>query len=188
MKHPTHPRPPSQGWLLIAIEVAAVAVFAAAWGYSGLAIHLPWWVTVPYILVSILIVEVATQFLDRRYGALPAIEQTSRIATVTGLHRLDEDRPELVTVIVDGRDGDGFDSSIADVIAEDDKAKFAVNTQWNVYIFTATRAKVILAEDHDDILRIGYDLSGVRWDSERSLPPMEPEPGSALLSRKFRAK
>ncbi|MBV7247412.1 hypothetical protein [Streptomyces sp. MW-W600-10] len=124
---------------------------------------------------------------------LPALDRTPRQATVTGRVRFevdpdsDSDMPayDLVDVRIDV-DGVQVDTTIADIVAAESLARFAVGSVWDVYAFEDPAelnndphlTRVILTEAHEDVVRTGYDLGTY-------VLHQEPGPGSDLLLRHF---
>lgn len=123
---------------------------------------------------------------------LPALDRTPRPATVTGYVRFgvdpdsDGDTPayDLVEVRVD-IDGGQVETAIADIVAAESLARFAVGSVWDVYAFedpaelnNAHETRVVLAEAHEDVIRRGYDLG-------THVLHNEPGTGSDLLLRRF---
>ncbi|UPK76528.1 hypothetical protein MU582_07820 [Nocardioidaceae bacterium SCSIO 66511] len=105
--------------------------------------------------------------LIEEFRRLPAIDPVARTARVTGIRRAgsDDDEPDSVRVRVSVPDGD-FDTALADRIHPDDEGRFAVGSYWQVYAFERSRACVLLTEAHDDVLRDGWNLSGLRAGTE----------------------
>ncbi|NEC14173.1 hypothetical protein G3I34_18250 [Streptomyces sp. SID8014] len=123
---------------------------------------------------------------------LPALDRTPRRATVTGRVHFavdpdsDSDVPafDLIEARVD-IDGVQVGTTIADIVAAESLARFAVGSVWDVYAFEDPaelnndhRTRVILTEAHEDVVRTGYDL-GTYVLHQR------PGPGSDLLLRRF---
>ncbi|MEU8625187.1 hypothetical protein [Streptomyces sp. NPDC048669] len=123
---------------------------------------------------------------------LPALDRTPRQATVTGHVHFDvdpdsdSDTPayDLLEVRVD-IDGVQVDTTVADIVAAESLARFAVGSVWDVYAFEDPAelnndhgTRVILAEAHEDVIRSGYDLGTY-------VLHQEPGPGSDLLLRRF---
>ncbi|WP_158786461.1 hypothetical protein [Streptomyces sp. NRRL F-5065] len=120
---------------------------------------------------------------------LPALDRTPQQATVTGHVRFDvdpdsdSDTPayDLIEVRV-GIDGVQADTTIADIVAAESLARFAVGSVWDVYAFEdpaeLNESRVVLAEAHEDVIRCGYDLGTY-------VLHQEPGPGSDLLLRRF---
>ncbi len=120
---------------------------------------------------------------------LPALDRTPRQATVTGHVRFDVDPDsdsdvpahDLIEVRVD-IDGVQVDTTIADIVAAESLARFAVGSVWDVYAFEdpaeLIETRVVLAEAHEDVIRCGYDLGTY-------VLHQEPGPGSDLLLRRF---
>ncbi len=126
------------------------------------------------------------------HKTLPALDRTPRQATVTGRVRFDvdpdsdSDTPayDLIEVRV-GIGGVQVDTTIADIVASESLARFAVGSVWEVYAFEDPAelnhghgTRVLLAEPHEDVIRCGYDL-GLRTLHQES------GPGSDLLRRRF---
>lgn len=121
-------------------------------------------------------------------GHLPPLDPEPRTATVTG-HSTEMWDGEgtmrtNIHVHVDTPDG-GFDSVLADHVADRHQDRFAVGSRWQVRTFTAVTARVFLAEAHDDVLRAGYHLDGVRHPTEHH-QWFRPKPGSPLRRSRFR--
>lgn len=122
-------------------------------------------------------------------GHLPALDPETRTATVTG-HSTevwdggDGSTRTNIHVRVDTPDG-GFDSVLADLVADPHQDRFAVGSQWSVRTFTDSTARVFLAGAHDDVLRSGYHLDGVRHPAEHR-QWFRPKPGSPLRRSRFR--
>ncbi|MEV0784114.1 hypothetical protein AB0I52_14280 [Streptomyces sp. NPDC050423] len=123
---------------------------------------------------------------------LPALDRTPRQATVTGRVRFDvdpgsdSDTPayDLIEVRVD-LDGVQVGTTIADIVAAESLARFAVGSVWDVYALEDPaelnhdhRTRVVLAEPHEDVIRSGYDLGTYALH-------YEPGPGSDLLLLRF---
>ncbi|MFF2651758.1 hypothetical protein [Streptomyces sp. NPDC058045] len=95
---------------------------------------------------------------------LPAIDPVARTARVTGITRHEEE-PDTVRVRVQGRDGE-FLTVLADHIHPDHEHRFAAGSEWQVYVFERSRDRVLLAERHEDALRQGWNLGGLRMADE----------------------
>lgn len=123
---------------------------------------------------------------------LPALDRAPRQATVTGRVRFDVDPDsdsetpayDLIEVRVDVG-GVQVGTTIADIVAPESLARFAVGSVWDVYAFEDPaelnhdhRSRVLLAEPHEDVIRSGYDLGAYTLHQE-------PGPGSDLLRRRF---
>ncbi|MBA0051372.1 hypothetical protein E0L36_10870 [Streptomyces sp. AJS327] len=51
---------------------------------------------------------------------------------------------------------------LADVVAEQELDRFATGTRWRVRVFDGPpRDRVLLAAEHEDVVRIGHDLGTV---------------------------
>lgn len=99
-----------------------------------------------------------------------------------------EDEPELVRVrVADNYGGRHWNSTLADLVPPQEYHRFTIGSQWSVYVFEKSRERVLLTEAHEDVLRAGYDLSGVRHGAERWPDHSGPKPGSPLLWRRFAA-
>lgn len=109
------------------------------------------------------------------FRRLPRLDAVSYSATVTGLHTAtigrDPDGPSgppiphhlLVEFQLEVEPGDAAQRVLlADVIAAQDLGRFSPGTSWQVRIFEKRRGRVLLAADHDDVLRVGRDLDTVR--------------------------
>lgn len=124
-------------------------------------------------------------------GRLPALDPVIRTATVTG-HSTEvwdhADRGERtnIHVRVDTPDG-GFDSILADDVAALSRDRFVVGSQWSVRTFVDITTRVFLAEAHDDVLRSGYHLDGVRHPTEHT-QWFRPRPGSPLRHSRWRKR
>ncbi|MFJ3566866.1 hypothetical protein [Streptomyces diastaticus] len=82
-------------------------------------------------------------------------------------------------------DGVQVGTTIADIVAAESLARFAVGSVWDVYAFEDPaelnndhRTRVILTEAHEDVVRTGYDLGTY-------VLHQGPGPGSDLLLRRF---
>ncbi|MER0241165.1 hypothetical protein AAHZ94_03835 [Streptomyces sp. HSW2009] len=88
---------------------------------------------------------------------------------------------------VDGPSGPAsarrFTTVIADRVHPDHLPRFAVGSRWQVLQFRHSTRRVVLAADHEDVLRTGYDLGGVRLGAETGGGTGY---GSELLARGFR--
>lgn len=88
---------------------------------------------------------------------------------------------------VDGPSGPAsarrFTTVIADRVHPDHLPRFAVGSRWQVLQFRHSTRRVVLATDHEDVLRTGYDLGGVRLGAETGGGTGY---GSELLARGFR--
>ncbi|SDT66382.1 hypothetical protein [Jiangella sp. DSM 45060] len=83
----------------------------------------------------------------------------------------------FVTLRPAGRDVDVI-ARLGDIIAPVELPRFGEGTHWRVRLFEPAKLWVaMLAPEHDDVLRTGRDLGGVRWDAE-SWYWHEPRPGS----------
>jgi len=108
------------------------------------------------------------------FRSLPRLDPMTRAATVTGLHTVMSlpdgsasaspvPDHQLVEVELDGEgDGSGERMLLADVVATQDLDRFAPGSVWQVRTFDRRRGRVLLAADHDDVIRIGRDLRTVR--------------------------
>ncbi|MFT2017034.1 hypothetical protein ACMA1D_14470 [Streptomyces sp. 796.1] len=76
-----------------------------------------------------------------------------------------------------------FTTVIADRVHPDHLPRFAVGSRWQVLQFRHSTRRVVLAADHEDVLRTGYDLGGVRLGAETGGGTGY---GSELLARGFR--
>ncbi|WP_069814453.1 hypothetical protein [Streptomyces sp. TP-A0874] len=129
-------------------------------------------------------------FLSAR--VLPALDRTPRRAVVTGwsvIEGKDEDfvdEPYTLVRVSLVEDGSTHASHLADIIAPQSTDRFTIGSQWYVHAFTGSqtwtsdplRSRVILAREHEDVIRTGYCLS-----SEKAMHV--PGPGSDLLLRRF---
>lgn len=123
------------------------------------------------------------------HGRLPALDDDSRTATVTG-HSTEtwdyDDGSERTNIHVRVETTDGaFDSVLADLVSAQDVARFAIGSRWSVRSFTGNTARVVLSDAHDDVRRIGYHLDGVRYPSEHR-QWLRPKPGSPFARHRFR--
>ncbi|WP_157574761.1 hypothetical protein [Jiangella muralis] len=91
------------------------------------------------------------------------------------------DDPGYLAVFVTLRPAGRHDAVVArlgDIIAPADLSRFGEGTHWRVRLFEPAKLWVaMLAPEHDDVLRAGRDLGGVRWDAEYWYWH-EPRPGS----------
>ncbi|MFB7915497.1 hypothetical protein [Streptomyces sp. NPDC056061] len=78
-----------------------------------------------------------------------------------------------------------FPSVLAGCVHDDERARFAVGSRWQVYEFTRNRQRVALTETHDDVLREGYNLHGLRIGSEGGCGTGR---GSEIVARGFRSR
>ena len=121
-------------------------------------------------------------------GHLPALDPEPRSATVTGHSTTMWDGEGTtrtnIHVRVDTPDG-GFDSVLADLVADRHLDRFTVGSRWSVRTFTDHRTRVFLAGAHDDVLRAGYHLDGVRHPTEHR-QWFRPKPGSPLRRSRWR--
>ncbi|KRF11344.1 hypothetical protein ASG90_16430 [Nocardioides sp. Soil797] len=125
---------------------------------------------------------------------LPALDRTSRMATLTGREAFSTevegdgvcDPYDLFTVTVEV-DGSQVSSHLADIIAPESLARFTIGSTWHVHAFEEgplclssgpADSRVILTEAHEDVVRDGYDLSRVSLRGSHG-------PGSELLLRRF---
>ena len=107
------------------------------------------------------------------FRRLPRLDPQTHQATVAGLHIVteshdgsaDDRRPSycLVELRIDPVPGDGESVLLADVVAEQDLDRFAPGTTWRVRLFEKPCARALLAVEHDDVVRIGYDLRRLRF-------------------------
>ncbi|MET9915472.1 hypothetical protein ABZZ04_00060 [Streptomyces sp. NPDC006435] len=134
-------------WLVMDVGRVWVVLLAAVWAPLG-------------SLVAVMIFLLA-------FRRLPPVHPGERTATVTGTTVVPttENGDELVAVEVD-TGIERFTSLIADRVHEDHLARFATGTRWQVLEFVGDRSRVVLASAHDDVLRTGYDLGGLRIGAE----------------------
>ncbi|MFE7615056.1 hypothetical protein [Streptomyces sp. NPDC057496] len=134
-------------WLVMDVGRVWVILLAAVWAPLG-------------GLVAVMIFLLA-------FRRLPPVHPGERTATVTGTTVVltTENGDELVAVEVD-TGIERFTSLIADRVHEDHLARFAAGTRWQVLEFVGDRSRVVLASAHDDVLRTGYDLGGLRIGAE----------------------
>ena len=164
----------------LTIEIWAIVVLAAVWGIF-MALRQPWYISLAYVVVIVGLVDGIVQVGYRRFGPLPRIEPQSTTATVTGTRRTPDEKATLITLTIG--DGDAkHESVLADIPTQEERERFSVGSEWSVHEFVDSRDRVILAEEHDDISRSGYDLCGVRRDKERVLF-LDDRLGSELLRR-----
>jgi len=145
------------------------------------------------ILLGALLLVVTVDHVFSR-STLPALDRTPHRAIVTGRTQRDTEPDsegvcnpyELVSVRVDV-DGDSLDAQIADIIDPASLDRFVEGSQWFVYAFEdrdaqgddAWHRRVILTEQHDDVIRSGYNLT------TRTLRGGLAGTGSDLLLRRF---
>lgn len=114
-------------------------------------------------------------------GPLPALDRTPRTAKVM-FNVDDAEGGQDITVRYLGADGEEHDADLADAIDDDWEDRFKPGTTWQIYAFrdpTLATSVVFLTEQHDDVWRKGYNLSGVRLGGESG--PVTRGPGSPFL-------
>lgn len=111
-----------------------------------------------------------------RSRPLPALDRTPRSATVRHISTVDES--EVVWVEYD-LDGVRRTAGLADLIHHSWIDRFEPGTTWQIYAFRDAGSRVLLAEAHDDVVRRGYNLDGVRIGGESGPAPVGP--GSPFL-------
>ncbi|OLF05672.1 hypothetical protein BLA60_34715 [Actinophytocola xinjiangensis] len=139
------------------------------WIVATFRFDLPWYVS-PLLVVPVAVAGLGGWLAYLWFGPLPALDPVARQATVTGhtTEVIDEydRRCPVVHLRVDAPDGP-FDSVLADEIADEHRDRFVRGSRWWVRTFTSRPERVFLAGAHDDVLRIGYHLDGVRLAEER---------------------
>ena len=105
-----------------------------------------------------------------------------RGAVVTYAPRPGGDEPDTAGLLVETADGQ-HSARLIDVIDESEWGRFAVGSRWWVYVFPSVPGRALLTEAHEDVLRCGYQLHGVRIGAEASY--RTPMPGSPLLNGQF---
>lgn len=163
--------------------LVSVAACAAVWLLRDLA-----WGTWLIGLMAVFMTVYTVSMWRHGFRPLPALDPVPRLARVIAIDKriAAEDEPELIRVrVADHTGGKHWNSALADLIPPREHHRFAVGSQWNVYVFQRSRARVLLTEDHEDVLRTGYDLSGVRMGVEQHPDHSGPKPGSPLLRRRF---
>ncbi|MFE6777222.1 hypothetical protein [Streptomyces sp. NPDC057702] len=117
---------------------------------------------------------------------LPPAHTTERTATVVGrvvTGPADTHDGLVAVAVASGPDAPPFTYLIADRVHEDHPSRFAVGARWRVHEFLGDRQRDVLTWAHDDVLRTGYDLSGLRIGRESGGTTGY---GSELLARGFR--
>ncbi|MFI7672062.1 hypothetical protein [Actinophytocola sp. NPDC049390] len=169
---------PGRVW---AIRLGPLAL--VLWVIAAIRFDLPW-----YLPLLMIFAGLVGWMPYLAFGPLPALDPHPRQATVTGhttevVDELDSRRP-VIHVRVD-TPGGGFDSVLADHIADDDRDRFVRGSTWSVRVFADTTARVFLSDAHDDVLRSGYDLDGVRMATESVHFSGAPKPGSPLTRHRI---
>jgi len=139
-------------------------------------------------LIVVILLSAGYWLLFVRLLPLPHLVREERDAVVTGLRReeADEDTTPGYYMVVDltvtRADGSELNAELADLIADRDLGRFAVGTQWKVYLFRDAELAV-LTERHDDVWRHGHVLQRViGW----TVMGARPQQGSTILTRRFR--
>lgn len=172
---------PAWVWTIrLCVPVYALWIVAAIW------LSAPWYLS-PFVTLAAL-AGVVLWWLYTTFGPLPALDPRPSEATVIGhsteiVDEYDRRRP-LIHVRVDAPGGT-FTSVLADHIADVDRDRFVQGSRWSVRTFVGRQTRVLLGAAHEDVLRIGYHLDGVRYAAECT-EWRRPRPGSPLLRRRFR--
>ncbi|WP_157435692.1 hypothetical protein [Gordonia malaquae] len=185
--HPTAADRARPNWGMFVVTLAALVSVATGLPAAAFLVPWPWWAQVLSILAVGAAGVLAWMEIVGNLRPFPAIYDRPRSATVTGVETVgdgDGGSIELFAVRVE-EGGVPFDSVLADYINPDQLHRFSTGTRWQVYEFADSSDRVILTEAHDDVLRDGYDLSGVRWGREFTGGTGF---GSAVLARGFRAR
>ncbi|MFB8765853.1 hypothetical protein [Nocardiopsis alba] len=143
------------------------------------------WEVVLCVLLGVVLVATATTLigLARTTSApLPALDRSPRTGTVTSIHTSDE--TEIVMVEYVDPAGERHTAGLADLVHDSWMDRFVLGSRWQVYVFREPGPRVFLAEAHDDVVRRGYNLDGVRLGGE-SGPVHPPRPGNLLLKWRF---
>ncbi|MFI7672061.1 hypothetical protein [Actinophytocola sp. NPDC049390] len=160
----------------------------AVWAFAWFWFELPWYLS-PLPAFLAFPAGFLVWVIRLRVARLPALDPHTYRATVVE-HTLEvydqEDGYERTNlhVRVDTPDG-GFDSVLADNVADEDLHRFHPSSTWSVRVFADTTARVFLSDAHDDVLRSGYHLDGIRHPGEHTQRP-RPKPGSPLARKRFR--
>ncbi|MFI9629946.1 hypothetical protein [Streptomyces sp. NPDC052042] len=134
------------------------------------------------ILVSTLVTWIS---LKRTVSKpLPALDRTPRTATVTHFDDFDGTETPVVWVEYHDAEGDRRTAGLADLIDDSWLERFSPGTQWQVYAFRQPSTRAFLTEAHDDVVRRGYNLDGVRLGGESG--PVRTGPGSPFLHGNWR--
>ncbi len=183
--HPTAADRARPNWGMLVVTLAALVGVATGLPAAAFLVPWPWWAQVLSILAAGAAGVLAWMDIVGNLRPFPTIYDRPRSATVTGVETVgDGGSIELFGVRVEGG-GVPFDSLLADYINADQLHRFTSSTRWQVYEFADSSDRVILTEAHDDVLRDGYDLSGVRWGREFTGGTGF---GSAVLARGFRER
>ncbi|MET7638147.1 hypothetical protein [Streptomyces sp. NPDC005438] len=146
-------------WSFLALLVVGALPYAWALGAPTLVL----------VLIAVWVLPAGWMAVDLfavAWRGTPDPLPEKQLVTVVGHTRSAlEHQAELVRVEWEVG-GERLTSTLADLVHEDHLPRFRVGTQWWVHPFPDSQARVVLAADHDDVLRDGYDLSGVRAGAE----------------------
>ena len=137
----------------------------------------PLWATVACCVIAVIWMTTMASLLRATSKPLPALDRTPRTATV--LYLFDENDSDAVMVSYVGADGETHEAGLADLVHESSLDRFVPGSQWQVYAFRDPQPRVLLTEAHDDVVRHGYSLSGIRIGAESG--PVKVGPGSPFL-------
>lgn len=113
---------------------------------------------------------------------LPPLDRVARTATV--LYLFDENDSDAVMVSYVDAHGQTRQAGLADLIHESWLDRFTPGSTWQVYAFRDPQPRVLLTEAHEDVVRCGYTLSGIRLGGESG--PVRIGPGSPFLHGRWK--
>lgn len=125
---------------------------------------------------------------------LPVLNPTPRIARVREIREWDnpdttsEAETKKIIVEYSGDDGQTHTAWLGDLVHESSIDRFTRGSCWQVYAFADPEmadTMVLLTEEHDDVWRNGYMITGVHENFE-FLAHQQPAPGSPFLNGKRR--
>ncbi|MBA0051374.1 hypothetical protein E0L36_10880 [Streptomyces sp. AJS327] len=145
-----------------------------------------WEIWAYLLLGAILSSTLATVVRLRRATAkpLPALDRTPRTATVTHLDDGDGTGTPVVWCAYHDAEGNRRTAGLADLVEESWRDRFTPGSRWEVHAFREPSTRVFLTEAHEEVVRLGYNLDGVRLGGESG--PVPVGPGSPFLHGKWR--
>lgn len=141
------------------------------------------WEIWAYLLAAAILASTLVTWIALRRATskpLPALARMPRTATVT--HLDDSDGTEIPVIWVEYRDTarNLCTAGLADLIDEPWLDQFSPGNHCQVYAFRNPSTRVFLTEAHEDVVRRGYNLDGVRLGGESG--PVKIGPGSPFFN------
>lgn len=129
------------------------------------------------VMVTFLLIVHRLEATTRK--PLPALDRTPRTAAVVAVHAASQSELQMVEVEFPDGAGTVGRACLVDLFDSSAARAFTVGSRWQVYSFMKDQSRCLLAEEHDDVPRSGYQLDGLRIGNERLTFP--PRQGSPIL-------